>query len=81
MPWPLPHVSYRTENTGVAKTYTTKITDTNLQGHSRAALVTARQVVGQPGDYAREGRVNGARGDEDAAVYNLGVAGRNAPAG
>lgn len=63
-----------------AETYTPEITDANLQGHARTAFVAAGQVVRQPGDDARERRVNRTCGDENTAVHDLGVARGKAPA-
>lgn len=46
----------------------------DLDRHAGASLVVAGQVVGEPGDVARERGVDSRRGDEDACVHDAWVA-------
>jgi hypothetical protein len=56
-----------------------KVAHANVDGHAGGALVGAREIVGEPGDVAGEGGVNGAGGDEDASVGYAWVFGGYAP--
>lgn len=57
---------------GRGTTHTAEVADADLDGHSRAALVAAREVIGQPGYVARKARVDGAGDDEHARVHDPG---------
>ena len=60
-------------------TYAAQVPHANLDGHARASLVTAGQVVGEPGNDTRESRIDCASRDEDTAVHDFRVRRRDAP--
>lgn len=56
-------------------TYAAQVANADLEGHAGTALVAARQVIRQPCDDTGERWVDGAGGDENAAVHDVRVAG------
>src|SRR5690348_12882574 len=60
-------------------TYATKVSNTDLDSHTNTSLVASGQIVRQPCDDSRECWVNSASRNENAAIHDLWIGGRNTP--